>query len=159
MRELKAKFNFGSDFYRAKNNEDNHKYDINDYNPTPKRYKDINSVLVREKDKKGRIIEFNIDIGLSHSNCYATHHLTKDRLYLNKIDNNDCVVQDDYDYSRHKLTDNFKKEDFNERMIRLTKFVDRADFHQSIDEVATYKKHSRYYHFFNRLYTCNKNCK
>ena len=145
------------DFWNNYFNElyDRHDYNIiveNEYNQQEtladfhlnednrKRYKKNGSTLVRINDEKGKIINWLLDIGLHHERHTHTSNLTRDRLFLNKIDNNDNfdywipILLSEQNNLKFKFPDNLTVEDWSNRVTRLTKFVDRDDFHMWMDE-------------------------
>lgn len=136
--------NFGGDDYFDPCNKNNYYYDDNDYKLN--RYKARDSILVREVDEKGKIIDIGIDIGLSHHQHGMSHDLSNDRLWLNKIDNPQRYLNDIYDVNYNPPHNNYTNKDFQERIYRVSKLVDRDVFHEQLGFINPPLRRGLYWH-------------
>lgn len=123
------KYNYGADDYSP--TKSNHHYNEKDYKL--KRYKAKDSGIIRENDENGRIIDYKSDIGRHHHKHYHTEDLSSDRLFLNKIDNNDDFINDYTDKETFEQPDNITPQDIQNRKVRVLKLVERDDFHERLD--------------------------
>lgn len=140
--------NFGGDDYFDPCNKENFYYEDNDYKLD--RYKETGSMIIREKDKDGKIVGIILDIGLSHHQHGVTQDLSADRLFLNKIDPHRMRIDDMRDTTRIAENDNLTAEDWRNRMYRVGKLVDRDVFHEQlgyIDEDRGHHPHYFHYHY------------
>lgn len=124
-------YNYGADDYSP--TKSNHHYDENDYNLD--RYKAKDSSIIREHDENGRIIDYKVDVGFTHHKHHHTRDLTSDRLFLNKIDNNDNYVNDISDPTKFDVPDNITATDYQNRKKRVAKFVNKDDFHEELSNI------------------------
>lgn len=132
------KYGYGADDYSK--TKTNHHYNENDYKLD--RYKAKDSSIIREHDENGRIIDYKVDIGRTHHKHHCTTDLSSDRLFLNKIDNNDDYVNDISDTTTFDIPDNITATDFQNRKKRIAKMVERDDFHERLDTMDM-RRHKR----------------
>lgn len=137
--------NFGGDDYFDRCNKHNFYYEDNDYKL--KRYKARDSIIVRENDKDGKIVDVILDIGLSHHQHGVTQDLSADRLFLNKIDPHRQRIDDMRDNTRTAPNDNLTVADFRNRIYRIGKLVDRDVFHEQLGYTDESRGMHRHYYY------------
>jgi hypothetical protein len=152
QKEEFTKYNYGGANYWDKNNIHNLFYFTKQYYNEHIRDKD--STIIKDLDNK--IIGFIIDIGLTHSEHKHSMELNNyDRLFINKIDNNDFFSVDYFKNLSFKYPDNLTSNDFKNRIIRIAKMVDRDIFHMQLDGMQP-KRH--YYLLWNYVnWACDRN--